>query len=90
MRKKPCPVCSGTKKYRDYGMMTVECAHCDGTGFVELDKFVCDICKKEIMCDAAKSVIDSESVIESTDAEVKKRRRKKAMEDLANDDGIAR
>jgi hypothetical protein len=60
MRKKSCPVCQGTKKYRDYGMMTVDCAHCDATGFVELDKFVCDICKKEIMVDAASSILDAQ------------------------------
>ena len=89
MRKKNCPVCQGTKKYRDYGMMTVDCVHCNATGFVELDKFVCDICKKEIMTDAAKSIIDDEQAIETTDIEVKKRRRKKIMEELENGDGTA-
>lgn len=79
MRKKNCDLCLGTGKVMGLGMIYDRCGKCEGSGKIELDKFVCDICQKEIALSAA------EKVVEQTDLEVKKQRRKKILEEVSSD-----
>jgi len=81
MRTKTCPTCRGTRKVMNFGCMYIDCETCGGTGKIELDKFVCEMCKKEILKDAADSIVEKEI---NSDIEIKKQRRKKIVSEMQN------
>lgn len=78
MKERVCPHCKGTKRVMGLGMVKSDCIHCKGTGRVAVDAYVCDVCQREIAVSSATKVADE--VV--ADIEVKKRRRKKIVEEL--------
>ena len=59
LKTKLCPACAGQKKIRGMGFVDVECAVCKGAGKVEIDHFVCELCKKEIRKDAVEEAVET-------------------------------
>ena len=59
MKTKMCSGCNGQKKIRGMGFVEIDCPTCKGVGRLELDHWVCEICKKEIAKDAVQEAVET-------------------------------
>ena len=59
LKTKICTTCMGQKKIKGMGFTDIDCPSCKATGKIELDHWVCEICKKEIAKDAVQEAVET-------------------------------